>query len=165
MTGAGHIVIIGPMGVGKTTTAAAVAAALGRPMRDSDADIESGTGRTGREIAETDGVPALHELEAAMLLDALSSATPTVIAAAGSVADRDDCRAALDAPFVATLDLAPEPLLARIRSGDHRRAVTLEEITTLTDRREPALAAIADIRLDALEPTDRLVQAIVDAVS
>ena len=100
-----------------------------------------------------------------MKFDSPEDLARSVIAAVASVVDRDDCRAALDAPFVATLDLAPEPLLARIRSGDHRRAVTLEEITTLTDRREPALAAIADIRLDALEPTDRLVQAIVDAVS
>lgn len=165
MAGARHIVIIGPMGVGKTTTAAAVAAELDRPMRDSDADIESRTGRTGREIAQADGVPALHELEAVVLLDALAVAEPAVIAAAASVVDRDDCRQALATPFVATLDLAAEPLLARIGSGDHRRAVTLDEIGALIDRRESALAAIADLRLDANLPTDELRRAIVDAIS
>ncbi len=165
MAGARHIVIIGPMGVGKTTTAAAVAGALDRPMRDSDADIEARTGRTGREIAESEGVPALHELEAAVLLDALASDTSTVIAAAASVVDRPDCRAALEAPFVATLDLGPEPLLARIRSGDHRRAVTLSEIAALIDRRDPALASLGNLRLDAQMPPDALVRSIVDAVS
>lgn len=165
MAGVGHIVIIGPMGVGKTTTAATVAAELGRPMRDSDADIEARHGRTGREIAELDGVPALHELEAAVLLEALADDTPTVIAAAASVADREDCRAALGTPFVATLDLAAEPLLDRIRAGEHRRTVTLDEVATLIERREPALAALADLRLDARLPTEDLVRSIVDAVS
>ena len=165
MAVAGHIVVIGPMGVGKTTTAAAIAERLGRLLRDSDADIEADTGRTGREIAETDGVPALHALEAAVLLDALADATPTVIAAAASVVDRADCREALVAPYVIALDLDPEPLLARIRSGAHRRTVSLEEIAALIDRREPALEAIADLRLDAQQPTATLVELAVAAVS
>lgn len=160
-----HLVIIGPMGVGKTTTATGVASELALPLRDSDADIEARTGRTGREIAETDGVPALHELEAAVLLESLASTTPAVIAAAASVVDRGDCRMALDTAFVTTLDLPPEPLLDRIRSGDHRRTVTVDEITALIDRREPALAALADLRLDAQLATADLVRSIVDAVS
>ena len=153
------------MGVGKTTTAGLVAAQLGRPLRDSDADIEARTGRTGREIAAGDGVPALHELEAAVLLDALGQATPAVIAAAGSVVDRADCRTALDAPFVAALDLHPTDLLERIRSGDHRRAVTLDELEALMVRREPAVAAAADLRLDARRPPADLAAAVVAAVS
>ncbi|MEM7284735.1 MAG: shikimate kinase [Actinomycetota bacterium] len=165
MTVPEHIVVIGPMGVGKTTTAVATATALGRPVRDSDADIEADTGRTGRAIAEADGVPALHALEAAVLLDALGGDTPSVIAAAASVVDREDCRRALAAPFVVTLDLDPEPLLERIGTGRHRRSITLAEIAALIERREPALAAVADLRLDARRPADQLVRAIVAAVS
>ncbi len=165
MTAARHLVIIGPMGVGKTTTATAVAAALGRPLRDSDADIEDRTGRTGRDIAATDGVTVLHELEADVLLDALRTERPVVVAAAASVVDRADCRDALRAPFVVTLDVDAPTLVDRIRSGDHRRAVTREEIATLMKRREPALAAVADLRLDARRSPAELTAAVLDARS
>ena len=67
----GHIVLVGLMGSGKSTVAAALAAALGVPLRDSDADIERDTGLTGRDIAARDGIDALHALEARHLLDAL----------------------------------------------------------------------------------------------
>ena len=66
-----HIVLVGLMGSGKTTVGAALAAALDVPLRDSDADIERERGLRGRDIAERDGIEALHALEARHLLDAL----------------------------------------------------------------------------------------------
>ena len=43
-----HVLIIGMMGVGKTTTGLALAEEIGWPYLDSDADIELLTGSTGR---------------------------------------------------------------------------------------------------------------------
>ena len=51
------------MGVGKTTIGTAVAARLGRRFVDSDELIEARTGRTVREIFESDGEPAFRQLE------------------------------------------------------------------------------------------------------
>ena len=73
------------MGSGKTTVGERLAVALGRVFHDSDRSIESQTGRSGREIAETDGVDALHGLEKEVLIDSLSVEQPAVIAAAASV--------------------------------------------------------------------------------
>ncbi|CAN5853696.1 hypothetical protein BH24ACT3_BH24ACT3_16440 [soil metagenome] len=46
------------MGTGKSTVGRAVAARLGRPFVDSDAQVEARTGRTVRDIFETDGEAA-----------------------------------------------------------------------------------------------------------
>ena len=58
MTTARHIVLVGMMGAGKTTVGQLLAERLGRRMVDSDELIEARTGRTVREIYETDGEPA-----------------------------------------------------------------------------------------------------------
>ena len=58
-----HIVLIGPMGVGKTTLGRLLADQLSLEFRDSDVWIESMAGRTGAEIAEADGIAELHRLE------------------------------------------------------------------------------------------------------
>jgi shikimate kinase len=76
------------MGVGKTTVGRLLARTLGRPFIDGDQQIEEITGRTGREIAATDGVPALHALELSVLLQALEGSSDAVVAAAASVVDR-----------------------------------------------------------------------------
>ncbi|MGI9623022.1 MAG: shikimate kinase [Acidimicrobiales bacterium] len=165
MSVAGHIVITGPMGVGKTTTANAVAAELGLPYRDSDSDIEARTGMTGREIAEREGVPFLHELEAEVLLDALEAVDASVISAAGSVVERSECRAALnDAATVVLLEIDLATLLDRMSTGSHRRPIDSGEIEKLLERRAAWFGDVADLSLDATEPTSQLVAKIVSAV-
>ena len=116
-----HLVLVGMMATGKSSVGRLVAEALKRPLLDSDQQIEAQTGRTVREIWRTDGEPTFRRLEAAVLAEALSSPTPTVIAAAGGIvldpANRA-CLAAADAEVV-WLRARPETLLARLRAVDH----------------------------------------------
>jgi hypothetical protein len=67
------VVLVGMMGSGKTSVGERVAARLGRRLLDSDAVIEERTGRTVREIFETQGEAAFRRLEAAVLDEALAS--------------------------------------------------------------------------------------------
>jgi shikimate kinase len=117
-----HLVLVGMMAVGKTTVSRLVGERLGRRVIDSDQVIEAQTGRTVREIFETDGEPAFRALETAALLDALAEPEPAVIAAAGGVVLSATNRAALkDAPArVVWLRAEPATLVERIRPGGHR---------------------------------------------
>ena len=117
-----HLVLVGMMGVGKSTVGRMVAAELDRPLFDSDDMIEERTGRTVREIWVSDGEPAYRLMETDVLLEALQAPEPSVIAAAGGVVLSDHSRAALQGAdaHVVWLLADVDVLLGRVRAGGHR---------------------------------------------
>jgi shikimate kinase len=141
----GHIVVIGAMGSGKSSLGRRLATALGREIFDSDVTIESKTGRSGREIAESDGVASLHDLERDALLDALAKAEPAVIAAAASVVDDPGIRETLGDVFCIWARADPEILEQRAARGSHRRTVATSEHL---ERRNSIYAGLADLVVD-----------------
>ena len=148
-----HIVLVGLMGSGKTTVGRLLAARLGRPLVDSDAVIETTTGRTVREIEHTDGVPAYRVLETAALRDALDSPEPSVIAAAAGVVLREENRAALRAAdaLVAWLVADVDVLADRAVTGDHRPLLEddpLGALQRMQEAREPLYREVADVVVD-----------------
>lgn len=160
-----HLVLTGPMGVGKTTTGRALADRLGRPFRDSDADIGALFEATGADLAARFGVDELHRVEAAVLLGALADNRPTVIAAAGWVVEDPRCREAMARrATVVMLDAPGEVVIDRIATGDHRRAIDKAELDRLSARRAPLFDEVADLRLDAVAPTPELVTAVVECL-
>lgn len=144
-----HIVLVGSMGSGKTTTGTRLAAALNRPFVDSDAQIEAAHGATGRELAERLGVPWLHEAEASAFSAALESPGPAVIAAAASVADRSELVAALASEdlFTVLLDADRDVKAQRAETSQHRRPVDWSDMEGRTERRRARLAEVADIEI------------------
>ena len=149
-----HVVLVGLMGSGKTTVGKLVAAQLGWPMRDSDAEIEARTGRTVRELDETVGTDAMHALEAEALLGALASPGPAVVLAAASVIDEEPCLEALDDPtlLVAWLRVSPAKAAERFESRGHRPRFGDDPVAFLTQqaaRRDPRFRTVADLELDA----------------
>ncbi len=155
-----HIVLIGPMAAGKTTLGRRLADRSGATLRDSDVDIEALTGRWGREIAREHGVPALHALEAGVLLGALAAPVQLVITAAASVVEAPWVIVALDRRAVVVhLDLSVDDQLSRLDEDDHRRTTDRRELDDLAARRRPAYEAVADVTLDAAEGVDELVAA------
>lgn len=151
------------MGVGKTTTGAALAEELECRHVDSDIDLERLTGRSGAEFAAEHGVPALHELEAAVLLGALSSEEPSVISAAASAVENPLVRELLPRrAIVGRLVLSPSATLERQAKGAHRRPMSERELLALAERREPFLSAVENVRLDSSLSTEELVKAMVE---
>ena len=117
-----HIVLIGMMGSGKTTIGHALAERLGFGFVDSDEVIQSRTGRTVREIFESEGEATFRRLESAALLDALDWREPLVVAAAGGVVLAEPNRVALRerASRIIWLTAPIEVLAVRAGAGSHR---------------------------------------------
>lgn len=165
-TSARHVVLVGLMGTGKTTVGDLVAQRLGRRLVDSDAVVETTTGRTVREIFETDGEPAYRVLETAALLEALAETEPLVVAAAGGVVLSDINRQALRgaAGVVIWLRADPDVMMARAMTGTHRPLLDEDPEGTLRQMamdREPLYREVADVIVDT---THRQPAAIADEV-
>lgn len=160
-----HLVVVGMMGSGKTTLGSGLAEHLHRPLLDSDAEIERDRGRTGAEIAEREGVEALHRLEREVLLRALQTPSPAVVTAAASVVTDLSSRRALDPVFVIWLDAPVEHLAARVASGAHRRPIDVAAAERLAAARREAFAEVADLRLDALRPAAELIAEVLTHVA
>lgn len=158
-----HLVVVGLMGSGKTTVGQALAEALGRRHRDSDADIERRSGRTAREIAATDGVEHLHGLELEHLRDAIAAADPSVISAAASVIDEPEGVALLQGRGVTVVWLRVDPATALQRSsrGSHRPSP--EPLIEQAARRDPRFQAVADVEIDARLPVQHIVARVLAA--
>jgi shikimate kinase len=159
-----HVVLVGMMGAGKTTTGLALAARLGWPFRDCDVDLEDRTGTTGADLAASEGIARLHELEEQILVEALAMPPPLVVTAAGSVVGAERARASLAPALVVWLDAPVDDLVVRMASSPHRRTLEGDAAATLLAERRADLESLADLRLDARLPTDQLVARIVTAL-
>jgi shikimate kinase len=166
-----HVVITGLMASGKSTTGQRLAERLGWPWRDSDVDIQAATGKTVRELRDSMGVDAMHELEHGALAQALADPTPSVISAAASVIDDPKCRDIVTRPGVAVIWLhgSPELLARRFHSPDDHRPTygdTPEEfLAEQLARREPLLEEIGArvVNVDGLT-REQVLERVVDTL-
>ena len=160
--GVGHVALIGLMGAGKTTVGRILAADIGWPFVDTDAQIEALTGRTVRELWSEGGEAAFRQLESDAVVTALSAAEPSVLAAPGGVVDDDVAAAAVRATGVAAVYLRAQvvTLAERVgRSPGHRPLLGArpeELIGQLFARRDRGYQRLADmtVDVDGLEPAE-----------
>jgi shikimate kinase len=164
----GHVVLVGMMGVGKTSVGHRLAEALGRPFSDSDAEVEARTGRTVRAIFEADGEPAFRALESEVLAESLGSAEPTVVAAAGGVVlDPGNRRLLRGAGTVVWLQAPVVVLVDRVAAGQHRPAVEADPAGTLSrmeEARAELYAEVADVVVDSSLPLGEVVARVLAVV-
>ena len=154
-----HLVLVGLMGVGKTTVGRVLAERLGRELVDSDERIEALTGRTVKQILSDGGVIELRRREADALFDALDDAEPRVIAAAGGVVLDRSHRKRLLAADADVVWLTGEPSLLgpRTATRGHRPWLDDDPVGTLQrmyDERRDLYLEVADraVAVDGLTP-------------
>ena len=169
MSGSGpRIVLVGPMGVGKSTVGALLAERLGCGFRDTDEDIVAEQGRSISDIFVDEGEPAFRAIEKRAVDRALAGHEGVLALGGGSVLDAGT-RALLDPLPVVYLSMDVEeavkrtglnvarPLLAvnprrQWRELMEARRHLYESIATTvvgTDGRTPE--EVTRIALDALE--------------
>src|ERR671919_435517 len=117
-----HLVLIGMMGVGKSSVGRRLALRLGRQFLDTDKMVEDAAGCTVAEIFAAEGEAAFRALEAAAVRKALDSQPYAVIAfGGGAVLDPITRGLARQLALVVWLQ-APAGELARRVSASMRRA-------------------------------------------
>ena len=79
------LVVVGPPASGKTTVGNAIAAALGLPFRDTDADVESQTGTTSADLFVEQGEPHFRALEERAVARALAEHDGVLALGGGAV--------------------------------------------------------------------------------
>ncbi|EFL30847.1 shikimate kinase [Streptomyces viridochromogenes DSM 40736] len=162
------IVLVGPMGVGKSTVGQLLAERLGTGYRDTDDDIVAAQGRTIAEIFVEEGEPVFRAIEKQAVREALVGHDGVLALGGGAILD-PDTRALLTGHRVVYLSMdveeavkrtglnAARPLLAinprkQWRELMEARRHLYEEVATAvvaTDGRTPE--EVTRAALDALE--------------
>ncbi|MFE9611046.1 shikimate kinase [Streptomyces sp. NPDC006012] len=106
------IVLVGPMGVGKSTVGGLLAERLGVVYRDTDEDIVAGEGRAIAEIFVDEGEAAFRELERRSVRRALAEHGGVVALGGGAVLD-GETRALLSEHRVVYLSMDVEEAVRR----------------------------------------------------
>ncbi len=86
------VVLVGPMGVGKSTVGQLLAARLGVAYRDTDDDIVAAQGRTIADVFVEDGEPAFRALEKEAVARALAEHDGVLALGGGAILDADTRR-------------------------------------------------------------------------
>jgi shikimate kinase len=151
-----RLYLVGMMGSGKTTVGRLVAAALGWQLVDSDEQVCRRTGRTVRELFETEGEAAFRKEESAALREAALGAPdgPAVVAVAGgAVLDATNRSLLASTGPVVWLEAPARLLTGRVHAGtDHRPllgndpAAALERLDA---QRRPLYGELANLVVDA----------------
>ena len=168
--GLGHVVLVGMMGAGKTSVARALADRLGRPVLDSDAEVERRTGTTVEAMWAAGEVERFRTLESEVLRDALHSEQPSVVAAAGGVVLDPATRRLLERHRpVVWLRARPATLARRVGDGTGRPLLAGDPpgaLARLDRERRPLYAEVADVVVDVDGlGVERVAELILDAIA
>lgn len=142
------VVLVGPMGSGKSTVGALLADRLGVAARDTDLDVEAAEGLSVQEIFVDRGEPAFRALEAAAVARALSSHDGVLSLGGGAVLD-PHTRELLAGHTVVFLNVSMPEAIKRIGLGQTRPLLNQAvggmraRIKALLDERTPIYAAVA----------------------
>jgi shikimate kinase len=164
------VVLIGMMGVGKSSIGRRLAARLAIPFVDADTEIEKAADMSISDIFARNGEAYFRSGEARVIARLLESG-PQVLATGGGAFMNEGTRAAVRAKGVSIwLSAAYEVLLRRISKRKNERPMLHtdnpdETLRHLLEVREPTYA-LADLTVQSREgPHDAIVAEIVTALA
>jgi shikimate kinase len=143
-------VLIGPMGAGKTTVAGLLDERWGTTVRDTDADIVAGDGRSISDIFLESGEQDFRKLERAAVAAALAEHDGVVALGGGAVLD-EDTRNLLAGRRVVFLRVGLTDAVKRVGLGTSRPQLlgnVRGRIKALLDERTPVYESLATVTVD-----------------
>jgi shikimate kinase/3-dehydroquinate synthase len=162
------IVLVGLMGAGKTSIGRRLAARLGLPFADADAEIELAAGRSVRELFEHFGERYFRDGERRVIRRLLSG-DPLVLATGGGAYIDPETRATIRREAICVwLRVSLPTLLRRVANRSHRPLLNTGDpadvLARMMDKRHPVYAE-ADLVVDCSDEspevtTSRVLEAL-----
>ena len=144
------MVLVGPMGAGKTTVAELLARRWGVAVRDTDADIVAAQGREISDIFVDDGEAVFRALEREAVARALAEHDGVLSLGGGAVLD-EGTRALLADHTVVFLQVGLTDAVKRVGLGTSRPLLmgnVRARVKDLLDERTPVYASVATHTVD-----------------
>jgi shikimate kinase len=162
------IILLGPMGAGKSTLGKILSRELQWPYIDNDSDMALQTGITINQLSEL-SVPELHKIEADFIINVMKKEAPFISGAAASVIENENIRELLKEIYAVYLSIPVETAIARASAGTvGRQALNNEGIQLLRDRyarRDPLYRQVASLTLDLTDSPEKDAQKIISAIT
>ncbi|NOD29779.1 MULTISPECIES: shikimate kinase [Ruegeria] len=163
------VVLVGMMGAGKTAVGRALAARLGVPFLDSDAEIESAANMTIPEIFERDGEPFFRTKESQVIGRLLDEQKGILSTGGGAFLQPENRRIIAEKGAAVWLRADLNVLWTRVRHKDTRPLLRTADpyatLKSLYEARVPVYAQ-ADLTVDSDGETsiENMVGRVVDAL-
>lgn len=167
MSTAPAVVLVGPMGVGKSTVGELLAERLGTAYRDTDADIVNAQGRAISDIFVDEGEPYFRELERLAVHSAVAEHAGVLALGGGAVLD-PSIRELLAGLPVVYLSMDVEEAVRRVGLNTARPLLAVNprrQWRELMDARRPLYTEVARVVVATDERTpEEVAQAVLDAL-
>lgn len=155
VSGGQRLLLVGMMGVGKSTVARALAEVLGWPLLDTDRAVEQRRGRTVAEIFTEEGEECFRA-EEALALQAMARLGGRIVVSVGGGAVKSEANRQVlrVAGTVVWLRASARVLAARVGTGRGRPLLAGAEdrveaaLARLAQQRAPLYEEVADVVLD-----------------
>lgn len=159
------IVLIGLMGVGKTTVGRRLAGRLGLPFVDADHEIELAAGLSVAEIFDRYGEAHFRDGERRVIARLIDGSAKVIATGGGAFMNEATRKLILDRATAVWLDADIDTLAARVSRRDDRPLLRGKDARTvlggLAAVRNPVYA-LAPVHIKSqMHPHDRTVEAIV----
>ncbi len=163
------IVLIGLMGVGKTTVGRRLAQKLGLPFVDADEEIETAAGMTIAEIFDKFGEPYFRDGERRVIARLIDGSRKVIATGGGAFMNEETRALILDRATAVWLEADVETLIDRVRRRNTRPLLRGKDprvvLSDLARLRNPVYA-LAPIHVRSQpSPHDATVKAILKALS
>lgn len=164
-----NLILVGPMGAGKTTVGKHLARSLALEFCDSDHEIESRAGVDIPTIFEYEGEAGFRKREEEMIAELLRQRGPMVFSTGGgAVLSAATRRILAENGYVVFLNCSVDQQLLRTQMDSNRPLLRhpnpRQRLEHLMQTREPLYREVADLVVDSSRCTSRqVVRMVLDA--
>ena len=144
-----NIILVGPMGSGKSTIGNIIARRLNREFQDSDHHIERRTGVDIARIFDIEGEQGFRDRETSALQELLSENNRVIATGGGSVVRSENQQMLKQQGYVVFLDTSLNQQMQRLRRDRKRPLLQTDDprgrLESLTRQRRPIYLDLADL--------------------